>query len=328
MRSMPHAGKHVFAGVLGWVAVALLVAPSVAQAHFVLKEPPAWMSQTSLGIPEKLGPCGDESDGTDAATPTNIVTAYQEGQTITVTIDEVIFHPGHYRIALAVNDRSELPAEPVVTVGTSACGSAAIQSPPVFPVLADGVFVHTAAFTTPQSIQITLPANVTCTKCTLQVIEFMAEHPLNNPGGCFYHHCADLSIQASSDSGGVRTSSDSGAEGSTAMPDASVGGTTAGGTTAAGTSGGGTSGGGMSGGGMSGSGTSGGGTSGGATSGTGLSGGGMSGGGTGASKTSSSSGCSMVPRRPAPALEWLAGLGVVATFALVRRRRARPSRHA
>jgi hypothetical protein len=94
-----------------------------------------------------------------------------------------------------VNDRSELPPEPLVTPGaTTPCGTVPIESPPVFPVLADDVFDHTAPFTTPQSAQITLPSNVTCTHCTLQVIEFMSDHPLNNPGGCFYHHCADISI--------------------------------------------------------------------------------------------------------------------------------------
>jgi hypothetical protein len=41
---------------------------------------------------------------------------------------------------------------------------------------------------------VTLPPNVTCSHCTLQVIEFMSDHGLNNPGGCFYHHCADISV--------------------------------------------------------------------------------------------------------------------------------------
>ncbi len=186
--------------VVGVIGVATY--PSDASAHFVLNAPPSWMSQDTYGLPEKLGPCGDEDDGTDAATPTGIVTAYQEGDSVTVTVNEVIFHPGHYRIALAVKDRSELPPEPVVTVGSTPCGSAAIQSPPVFPVLADDVFDHTAPFSGPQSITVKLPPGTTCDKCTLQVIEFMAEHGLNVPGGCFYHHCADISIKAKSGGGG------------------------------------------------------------------------------------------------------------------------------
>jgi hypothetical protein len=187
-RRLPISRAHLRAAA----ALLALTASGRAGAHFVLAEPACWMSQDSLGLPQKLGPCGDEGGGT----ATNVVTAFQAGQTITVTINEVVFHPGHYRIALAVNHRSELPPEPPVTVGATPCGSAPVQSPPVFPVLADGVFEHTSPFSGPQSIQLTLPSNVTCTKCTLQVIEFMSDHALNNPGGCFYHHCADLSIQS------------------------------------------------------------------------------------------------------------------------------------
>jgi len=179
--------------IVGAAYITLVAAP--AHAHFILQMPPSWMSQDSVGAPEKLGPCGDEGGGTATGT----ITAYQPGQTITVTINEVVTHPCHYRIALAVNSRSELPAEPSVTATSSTpCGSVPVQSPAVFPVLADGIFDHSVAFTAPQSIQVTLPSNVTCTKCTLQVIEFMSDHPLNNPGGCFYHHCADISIQAAS----------------------------------------------------------------------------------------------------------------------------------
>jgi MYXO-CTERM domain-containing protein len=210
------ATAAVVVGILGTAG-----APRVADAHFVLQAPSAWMSQTSLGLPEKLGPCGDEDDGTDAATPTGIVTSVQEGSKITVTVNEVIFHPGHYRISIA-RTRSELPPEPPVTPADTPCGSTTVMTPPVFPVLADGVFEHTSPFSTPQSIEITLPEGLTCTHCTLQVIEFMGEHPLNNPGGCFYHHCADLAIEAvdsgpaqkadsGTDSGGVKPSPDAGA---------------------------------------------------------------------------------------------------------------------
>jgi len=173
----------------------LLCAAGVARAHFILKEPANWMSQDANGVPIKLGPCGNEPGGT----PTNQVTAFQSGQTINVTVDEVIYHPGHYRVALAVHDRSELPGEPTVTPGsTTPCGTAAVMNPPVFPVLADGVLDHSTPFPGPQTFQIKLPDGVTCNNCTLQVIEFMSNHPLNNPGGCFYHHCADLSIQSAS----------------------------------------------------------------------------------------------------------------------------------
>jgi hypothetical protein len=58
------------------------------------------------------------------------------------------------------------------------------------------------AQTTPPSplvweTDIQLP-NISCAKCTLQVIQFMANHGYNQPGGYSYHHCADLQITADS----------------------------------------------------------------------------------------------------------------------------------
>src|SRR3989454_1803200 len=153
------------------IGVAGVFAPALAHAHFILVTPDSWMSQDTFGLPEKLGPCGDEGGGM----PTGKVTAFHPGQTISVTIAEVIAHPGHYRVALAVNDRSELPAEPdVMPKGNDPCGSAAIQYPPTFPILADNVLPHTQPFGGPQTFTVTLPMDVTCTKCTLQVLEFMS----------------------------------------------------------------------------------------------------------------------------------------------------------
>ncbi|HEY1955247.1 MAG TPA: SCE4755 family polysaccharide monooxygenase-like protein [Polyangiaceae bacterium] len=181
--------------VFGFALAAVFVVARSSDAHFELVAPASWMSQDPVGSPQKLGPCGDELDGTDAATPSGIVTAYKVGDTITITIDEKVFHPGHYRVALGMNGPGDLPAEPAVDAGASfPCGSAVIENPPVFPVIADDVFDHTQPFTSPQTTTVTLPPNVSCDHCTLQVIEFMSDHGLNNPGGCFYHHCADISV--------------------------------------------------------------------------------------------------------------------------------------
>ena len=187
------------------MGIAILLAPSLVDAHFILLTPDSWMSQNALGSPQKLGPCGDEGGGT----PTGSVTAYHPGETIAVTIDEVIMHPGHYRVALAVHDRSELPEDPEVTPKDGdPCGSAAIQRPAVFPVLADGVLPHTRAFPEAQTFSVTLPADVTCARCTLQVVEYMSNHP----APCFYHHCADISIR---DDGTSSTTLPGGVGGST-----------------------------------------------------------------------------------------------------------------
>ena len=57
-----------------------------------------------------------------------------------------MYHPGHYRVALAVNSRDELPPDPVTTTRETEKGPrsiwAVVQSPPQKPVLADGLFPH------------------------------------------------------------------------------------------------------------------------------------------------------------------------------------------
>jgi len=105
----------------------------------------------------------------------------------------------------------------VVTEGDSDCGSAAIMNPPVFPVLADGMLVHTSAFGEPQTFEVTLPDDVECESCTLQVLEFMSDHG----APCFYHHCATISISGAS------------ADGSTSSPTDDSGGSSEGESTAA-----------------------------------------------------------------------------------------------
>ncbi len=172
--------------VLVFALSASLCTPRVATSHFFLRSPASWRAQDTLGNPQKAGPCGNEG----AATTTGTVTPFSPGETITIALDETVYHPGHYRIALAVNDRSELPAAPAVAPGATACGTAPVMTPPVFPVLADGVLLHEAPLSGTQSIQVTLPSSVICSRCTLQVLEFMSNHA----APCFYYHCADLSI--------------------------------------------------------------------------------------------------------------------------------------
>jgi uncharacterized protein (TIGR03382 family) len=179
-------------------AILSLVTAQSSLAHFYLEAPPSAFAQNVLGDPQKAPPCGNVN-GTPA---TNVVTTYEAGQTISIQFRETIFHPGHYRVALGVTGPMSLPAEPLVTPGLTDCGSTTIQNPPAFPVLADGALLHTRAFSGAQSFQVTLPSNVTCTNCTLQVIQFMSQHGLNVPGGCFYHHCATINVVAP-DAGGL-----------------------------------------------------------------------------------------------------------------------------
>jgi hypothetical protein len=171
----------------------------LASAHFKLAEPASWITENDLGDPQKLGPCGGTS--ANAGTPTNAVTKVQGGQKLHLKWTETVYHPGHYRIALSVNSRDELPADPPVQTKDGDKGpmsvSAPIQSTAKVPVLVDGLFPHNTrpASNATWETDVVLP-NISCSHCTLQIVQFMAEHGLNKDGGYFYHHCADLQITA------------------------------------------------------------------------------------------------------------------------------------
>lgn len=177
------------------VAVILAIA-SPALAHFKLVSPAASFEQDNFGSPQKSAPCG-QADAGDAAVPTNMVTQLMTGQMVSIEVDETIFHPGHYRVSLAENT-AMLPADPPVTAGTTACGSTAINPNPQMPLLADGLLVHTAPFTSNQTMQVQLPTGYTCTNCVLQITEFMSNHA----APCYYHHCAMITISDSGQPGG------------------------------------------------------------------------------------------------------------------------------
>ena len=204
------------------LVASLLALPATAQAHFTLITPPPASNSTNGGKGDP--PCGP----TDA--PSNVVTQVMGGSKLMLQVNETVYHPGFYRVALSIKSRSELPPDNVVkdasgkvlapdSTGTSA--SAEYQTTPVFPVLADNLWPHTTSTKTFTG-EITLP-NVNCDKCTLQVIEFMAQHGSNGPkAGFFYHHCADLKITADTSkpifdptaSGGAGGASSGGASGS------------------------------------------------------------------------------------------------------------------
>lgn len=181
------------------LSAAVLLAPSVVDAHFTLMAPASWLVENRLGDPQKAGPCGGTS--ADAGMPTNAIGKVQGGQMLHVKVQETVFHPGHYRIALAVNSRTELPADPEVTTRDTDRGpwsvSAKVQNPAQPPVIVDGLWAHTErdAITQPFETDITIP-NINCEKCTLQIVQFMAEHGRNPDGDFTYHHCADLNITA------------------------------------------------------------------------------------------------------------------------------------
>jgi hypothetical protein len=188
-----------FRTLLCGCALVVAMAPRVI-AHFRLLEPASWLEESPLGDPQWLGPCGGTS--ADPGKPTGLVTTVRGGGKLHIKVQEMAFHPGFYRIALAVNSREELPKDPEAVTEPGANGprsvSGAIQYPWSPPVLADGLFQHTAAFDKPQETDVEIP-NINCGKCTLQVIEFMAAHGRNKDGDFTYHHCAVLQIHANPD---------------------------------------------------------------------------------------------------------------------------------
>jgi uncharacterized membrane protein YgcG len=323
--------------------------PRSAGAHIKMSAPPDWITTNAEGDPQKITPCG--VDSTVTYTPTNTVTTVHAGDKVTVSWTETVPHDGHFRISLAINSRSEL-LDPAVTKMNSDGTAAQVAISTSYPVLADDLFDHLASSVSPgkaYTTTVTIP-NTPCAKCTLQLLQFMANHPLDP--SYFYHQCADLTIIGSGGapgsggtagsagatgsggapgSGGSSGTSGSGGTTGTGGATASGGATGSGGATASGGATG--SGGAVSSGGTTGSGgasASGGTTgsggakgSGGATGSGGSSGATGSGGSSGASGSgdSGSGGCSYAPGgAPAPAIGL--GLLLVALTALRRGRRA------
>src|ERR1700684_4612429 len=135
--------------VLSGACLLLVLAPR-GVAHFRLMEPASWLQESAnLGDPQWSPPCGGTL--TDPGKPTGAVTKIQGGNKLHVRIREMAFHPGFYRVALAVNSRSELPPDPDAMSepgpnGRQRSVSGAIHYPPSPPVLVDGLFMHAAPF--------------------------------------------------------------------------------------------------------------------------------------------------------------------------------------
>jgi len=182
--------------------VLLATVPVLADGHFKLLEPASRIVEDQRGDPQKAGPCGGATGVTPAMS--GIVSEAKGGAPIHIKVQETIFHPGFYRVALAVKSLDELPPDPVAVTRQTEKGpfsvSAAIQSNPQKPVLADGLNLHHARPASgtqlaPFETDVTLP-NINCEKCTLQIVQFMEAHGLNKDGDYTYHHCADIKITA------------------------------------------------------------------------------------------------------------------------------------
>ena len=209
--SAPRRRKRVGLALVG--ALVCAVAPRPARAHIKMMAPADWITTNADGDPQKITPCG--VDSTVTYTPTNAVTTVHGGDMVTVNWTETIPHDGHFRIALAINSRDEL-TDPAVTKMNSDGTAATVAVSTAYPVLADGLFEHTAASVSPgktYTYTVQIP-NTPCAKCTLQLLQFMANHALDP--SYFYHQCADFTILAAAGGSGGGGSSASGSGGSSA----------------------------------------------------------------------------------------------------------------
>ena len=129
----------LFAYVFASVAA---LAPVTASAHFKFLDPPSALITENGG--KGVLPCGE-------GIPSGTVTKAQGGHPFTIRLLEFIPHPGHYRIALAVTSRNELPKDPESEADANGRSiSAKIEAAPQAPVLVDGAFAHT---TTPRNTE-------------------------------------------------------------------------------------------------------------------------------------------------------------------------------
>jgi MYXO-CTERM domain-containing protein len=190
MRQRPFTIALIVAA-LSWVGAA-----SSVQAHIKLTKPESWLKENDIGAPQKGGPCGP--GGGDDIKPSPLseaVTTFEVGETITLEWTETVPHPGHFRVAFA-EDRNDLKDPELELDGSCNYDESKLPTGAHGNVLADGVFPRSR--TGPRdatgktfSTQITLPAEP-CEKCTLQLIQFMENHPPS----CIYYHCADVRLVA------------------------------------------------------------------------------------------------------------------------------------
>jgi hypothetical protein len=97
---------RTYSVVLGGCLMLALTLP--VEAHFKLLSPAPWIAEEDdFGDPQWSYPCGGTL--TDPGKPTGAVTKLEGGEKLHLRIQEMAFHPGFYRVALAVNSRSELP---------------------------------------------------------------------------------------------------------------------------------------------------------------------------------------------------------------------------
>lgn len=144
------------------VVVGVVSIASSAAAHITMTAPAPRTTD------QKFAPCGG-----DGSTRGSTVTTFRAGETITITWNETIDHPSHYRIAFDMDGQDDFvnPSSPTDFYNNGA-------------VLLDEIGDRTGGGS--YSAEITLP-DVACDNCTLQLIQYM--YMRADP---FYYQCADI----------------------------------------------------------------------------------------------------------------------------------------
>ena len=163
------------------VVLLVMVCARPVLAHLYVTDPVARHGMRQI----KDGPCGI----LDSARSDN-VNYFRPGETITITFDEYIGHPGHYRIAF---DDDGFDFEDPICLENCDDGR---SGTPVFAedhtgmVLVD--LIPDRPGTETYTIDVTLP-DIECDNCTLQVIQVMYDKfPYTIGGNDNYYNCIDL----------------------------------------------------------------------------------------------------------------------------------------
>ena len=145
---------------------------------------------------QKNGPCGHAND-----TRSETINIFAPGEIITVSWDETVNHPGHFRIAFD-DDGHDAFQDPL---SENTCDTTA-------PILADCIIDLPDGGGT--SYDITLP-DIECENCTLQVIQVITDKLPFGDGNDIYYQCADLALRAGAsdnDGGPDNPDADAGAD--------------------------------------------------------------------------------------------------------------------
>lgn len=187
----------VLSSICGFAGVALA---SPAFAHIQLTAPtPRVPNKDNL----KSTPCGDY-----VRNPARVNMA-KPGDTITVEWDETIPHPGYFRVKFDEDGQDGLakPTEASFKIysdyyngernNTTVDKLPKLVMGPVKDgggwVLLDNYGLHPSGPKKKYSVKVTLP-NVTCDKCTLQVVQGMYESS-RTYDNAYYYHCADFILK-------------------------------------------------------------------------------------------------------------------------------------